>query len=516
MPFGLTNDESGYIYSSYSIGKTLHDVNGQFLPLSFNLDNSFSPVPVYLMSPFISILGVSPFTGRFMYAVFGIGVVILVFLLTKKLLNYKIAIFSAFAISISVWHLQVSRSAYEAGIALFFYILSIYIFVLKEKNGNILWSVPALILAFYSYHGTKVFYIFLIPLLILIYKNDLFKRKKELISFIFITIAVLLSFFYISSSQKVTRGDIFLWNDNSNASRVVNWEREKNTSPALLRKIFSNKPLYYLRVIRENYLEAISPQFLFLYGETSGLGGIYGTFFRGTMYIIELPLLILGFILLLKFNKRKTMYLLFLGLLISPLSSAFTIDKTYVMRSIMMLPFLCIMVGCGIYYFLDLLKKMPKIAGFVLLIIFVSTYAFLISEYLYQYYFRYNIYGAESWFGSTHELSDYIWGNKDKYKNIYVAGASNMFFLQYGIYNKIEPAEIQKSWKSKWPVKIGNVIFLSGCIDTEGKNYKPGKFFSSNFLYIASGGCHKENPPIANIKDRGEPLRVIWKMYTKI
>ena len=340
MPSGITNDEAGYIYSSYSILKTRKDLVGNFMPFSFNLDNSFSPVPVYLIIPFLSFYGISPFSGRLVFALAGIGNVILIFLIAKSLFNSKIAFFSAFMMSVSAWHLQVSRMAYDGGIALFFYLLGIYIFLKNIKNENtkkILLSLPFFLLAFYSYHATKIYFLALILVLFIVFKKELLKKKKVFLLLLFGTIIILFSFLYISITQDVTRGSVFLFKDDK-AAKMVNWEREKNSAPPILKTIFSNKPLYFLRVIRENYLEAFSPQFLFLYGETSGLSSIYGVSFRGVMYIIELPLLILGFIFLLNNKNKKIRNLIILLLIISPLPSTFTKDRTYVMRSIMMMP----------------------------------------------------------------------------------------------------------------------------------------------------------------------------------
>lgn len=514
IPSGLTNDEAGAIYNSYSIWKTGYDVTGKFLPLSINLDNSFSPVYIYSNAPFVGILGLSIFSGRLLFAFCGICTTILLFFLTKKLFkNTKIAILSMLVIAVSPWHLQISRSVYDATIALFFILFTIYIFISKAKNGNILWSLPTFILAFYSYHATKIYLFFLIPVLIFLYWQYLIHRKKELFIFIMSAFIIFFSFLFVFKTQNVTREDVFLVNDIKSATMIVNWEREKNTAPIFLRNLLSNKPLYFLRVVRENYLEAFSPQFLFLYGETGGLSGIYGTLFRGTMYIIELPLLILGFIFLLSLKDKKIKYLLLCSILIAPLPSAFTIDKTYVMRSIMLLPFLSIVVGCGIYYLLFSLKKLNTIIKVLIVISFISWYCFLVVEYLYQYHFRYNIYGAESWFRSSRDLAEYIGNNKEEFRNIYVVNPGNMFLFQYGIYNKIRPEVIQKAWNSQSPKKIENVWFISDCIDTHREFFDPEKYLAKNVIYITPGKCHQELIPKNTIKDSGEPLRIIWKIY---
>ncbi|OGH38450.1 MAG: hypothetical protein A2905_01425 [Candidatus Levybacteria bacterium RIFCSPLOWO2_01_FULL_36_10] len=517
VPSGITNDEAGLIYSTYSISKTGHDVAGEFLPLSINLDNSFSPVSIYLTAPFIRVLGLSPTSGRLPFAVAGILSIVLVYVITKRLFNNDyIALLSAFVMSVSPWHLQITRIAYETPVAVFFFLLGIFIFLKNAEKGNINWSVLPFLFGFYTYHATKIFYLALIPILIFVYKDRLLRRKKELILFILLNIFILISFIFISSKQNVSRQSVLLWSEPKKASDMVNWERDKNTAPFFVREIFNNKPLYYLRVIRENYLEVFSTQFLFLYGETEGLGGIYGIFYRGVMYILELPLLIVGLYFLWREKNNRVKLLLFSLLLISPLSSALVIDKSYVMRSAMLIPVLSIIVGYGIYSFYLLLKNNNKLPAKVILIAFVSVYAFLILEYVYQYHFRYSIYGAESWFRSSKDMVTYMQKNGKSYDNIYIAQPGIMFIFQYGIYNKLEPDKIRKLWSDPWPKKYGKLTLLESCFgDIDKTEFDPSQFLPRSTLYIVPDFCHKKFFPTSTINEVGEPLRPIWKIYEK-
>lgn len=514
MPYGITNDEAGYIYNSYSISKTLKDVNGKFLPFSFNLEDPFSPVPIYLNAIFIKIFGLSIFAGRFLYATLGVGCVLLLFLLAEELFkSTKIALTSALVLAISPWHLHISRSAYEAGVALFFFLLAFLVFRKNVKKGNINWSLPLFILAFYSYHATKIFFIFFVFVLAFTHRS-LFKRKKELAFFLAVAFLVIFSFLIIGKREGgMQRGGLFLYNDMEAASEFVNLERRKSSAPFIIRQVFNNKPLYFLRVMREKYLNAYSLQFLFLYGETSGLAGIYGTFFRGVMYIIELPLLLLGlFTLVQKFKKERN--ILLLSLLIAPLATTFTTDASYVMRTVMMIPFLCLLVGLGIISFTQIISIARKKQ---MMVIFVGCYLFLVTSYLYQYHFRYSIYGAESWFRSSRELATLIRDNRDRYNRINVVDPGQMFILQYGVFANLEPEKIQETWET-WNEKetreLENISFSSHCIDVEDEalveSLPPG------ILYVVPEikTCHKQATPSSVIKDYGEPLRTIWKIYS--
>ncbi len=140
-------------------------------------------------------------------------------------------------------------------------------------------------------------------------------------------------------------------------------------------------------------------------------------------------------------------------------------------------------------------------------------YLFLILEYVYQYHFRYNIYAAESWFRSSKDLIKFVDDNRIKYNNIYIASAGEMFLVQYGLYNKIDPKEISKLWKEAWPKKYNNVFFLENCNYFSDKEYNPKSFLPNKSLYIVPDSCYKKYKPYYSIKDLGEPLRTIWKVY---
>ena len=512
IPTGLTNDEASYIYNAYSIWHTHRDITGKLFPLSINLDNSFSPVPIYLNAPIVGIFGMTPFTGRLLFALAGIATVCVLYFLTKFLFkNEFIALTSMLVLAVSPWHVHFSRAAYDGVLALFFYLLAIYIFVSTLKKGKIYLSLPFFFLGFYSYHATKIFFVFLIPTLLFIWIKDLLKHKKSLFVFLLGILLIISSFLWIEKTQNVTRDKVFLNYNSKDAADTVNSERKVNSAPFFVRQIFDNKILYFFRVSRENYLEAFSTQFLFLYGETSGLSGIYGPAFRGELYILELPLLILGLFFLGNYKNKKSKYFIFLCLLIAPLPSAFTVDKSYALRSIMMIPFLAIIISCGIYFLKSYYRSkiLYKIGAFI----FCSFYLFLIASYLFQYYSRYSIYGAESWFRSSRDVVEYAYQHRDNYKNVYIVNSGDLL-IQYAVFGHTSPVLMQRAYESKSPKKVdSNVYLVDGCIDTHKKIFDPQTYLPKSTLYIVPSSCFPEVVPLDLIRQVGEPLRTIWKIY---
>ena len=509
VPKGISDDEAAYIYNAYSISHTGKDILGVFLPLSFNAHSSMSPVPVYLIAPFVGTMGLSAFSGRLPAALVSIGSVFLLFLITDFLFkNKRIALISALLLAISPWALQLGRNVWDVDFAAFFLLFGIYIFITKIDSKKFLWSLVPFLFAFYSYHATKIYFIFLIPVLIFFFRKELLKRKKEMIVFLCGCLLIGISFLIVLETQGVTRQtDVFLLKDK-NAAILVNWERQYNSSPWKLRDIFSNKPLYYLRVIRENYLEAFSTNFLFLYGDVDGGAQIDNIHFRGVLYVIELPLLLLGIYWLLKNKNGFPKKFLLLLLLIAPLPSTFTVDRSFVTRDIMMLPVLMIIVACGLAYLLKIIAKQKPIYKYLFISVFVLFYLFLFSEYVYQYYYRWSTYGAEGWQRSYIDLVYLINSEKNNYNQFYISGNSQDVLLQYSIFNKVDPNMVQRLWSSK-SIKIDNITMFNGCFDSKiFKALPKGTFYAS-----LESDCHYDGATSKKIVDESDPLRTIWNIY---
>ena len=510
IPAGTPDDEASYIYNSYSIWHTGRDILGNFLPLSFNAHSSQSPVEVYLTAPFVGLLGLSLFSARLPAALLGIGSVFLIFLITDLLFkNERLSVISAFLLSISPWALQINRGLWDSDFALFFFMLATYIFIKYINSKKFIWSIVPFFLAFYSYHGFKVFYLFLIPLLVFLFRKELLVRKTQLIIFIAAFVFTIGSFIFVMQTQSITRQSQVSLLSDPKAVVAVNWERQFNNAPLKIQTLFSNKALYFLTVVRENYLEPFSTNFLFLYGDTNQGSLIDNIFFRGELYIIEFPLLLLGAYMLLKNKDEKVRNLLLALLFLSPLPSAFTVDKNFVLRDITMLPVLLIIVALGFNYLLNKIYTYKKVVRFSLLAIFAFIYIFLFSEYFYQYYYRWSVYGAEGWQVSYKNLIKIIDSKKDY--NVYVSGKQKEFLVQYAIFEKKDPAIIQKIWNND-VIKIDNLTLMEGCLAGDDlSSVLPNKSIYAR----VEGGCNYKDTPIQTIYDSKEILKPIWNIYEK-
>lgn len=513
-PYGFMNDEVSYIYSGYTIAKTGgYDLAGKFLPLSIQTDSSLSPVPVYILATWFSFIPMTPLSARLPFALLGVGAVFLTYLLIKRMFNNtSIALLSSFVLSISPWHILITRGVWDGVAALFFYLLAIYLFIRFVNSSKLFLSLPAFLFAFYSYHATKIFFIVLIPVLLIVYKDKLFKNKRNAGLFIVGILSILVSFYFVTIRQGVTRQEVFIWSENNISEIVkrVDYERQKSTAPFILRQVYSNKVTVMSQMIFEKYTGIFSPEHLFTQGDVSRMFG-YGNFIKGAFYLVEAPFLLFGFYTLLKLKNKSTKALIILLLIIAPLPAVVSTGRTYFIRGIMLSPFIACLIGLGIHeFYITAIKNKQKYARCILISLAVLIYLISISRFIYNYYYQFSSVGAEYWFGSSRTLVRFLETNKDKYKSIYVANAEKMLLLQYGFFTNSDPAKIYKIWHDSWPVKIDNIEFDIDCFTIAAKkqvlNQRP-------VLLVMPASCKEKLKPTTAIADPIEPISVLWKIY---
>lgn len=524
IPSGITNDEVTYSYNAYSLFKTGKDLTGNFLPWITKIAVPFMPVPIYSNALFIGILGPSLFSARLFNVILGSLTIFLLYLLILKLFkSNKIALSSTFILSVSPWHLQLSRSAYDPVIALVLYLLAIYLFLFSIEQKKIiskvflyLSSFISFFLALFSYRAMNIIFIPVIASLIWFGFTYYKKHVKEGFMFLLGIILILSAVILINQKQGAYyTNELFNSKEspvNFNlAQTVVNSTIAHADAPLLISRIFENKITYFLRIFRENYLNAFSTNFLFTQGEAQP---VYSLWLRGMMYLIDFPLILAGFYYLYKKNKRSFQFVL-LSLLIAPLPSALG-GPTYAARSFYMLPFLATLAGGGMCLLWDYLSRFHLIKRTIFVLIFITLYFIQITSYLYQYHARYSIYGAEAWFKSTLDLSKYI--DNHKQQNVLLADASVFEFINYAFYTKMDPVIAQAVFNKGYKInryEINNVKMFYDCIGKGDDN--PKDILPLNTIYIVRNGCHTDFPADEFIRKYDgkftETSEKIWKIY---
>jgi hypothetical protein len=179
------------------------------------------------------------------------------------------------------------------------------------------------------------------------------------------------------------------------------------------------------------------------------------------------------------------------------------------LRDLLLSAFLSIIVACGIYFLISLVRN-KKITTYLMTAAIIVLYVCFISSFLYQYYYRYPIYGAEAWYRSNRELAVSIKQNLTKYDEVVLVNGANIFTAQYGIFTGTDPKQIQKNWNS-FPKKIDNLTIIDNCFSSEELNRQISS--RRKILYIAPPSCNADLPQEFTITDFGQPQKVIWQAY---
>lgn len=400
IPAGITNDELHFVLNAKSVFLNFSNLANNWNPLSLKTipHESSSELSFLLLSPIIGPLPLNLFTSRLTGAILGTLTVFILYLLAKHLIGVKIAIFVSILATINPWFIYFSRTAFDAPLAVFFILLSIY-FLLSNKN--LIFSILSILFSFYTYIGTKIL---VFPIIFItsfyVYRTGKQSSFKKLLFLNLFTLALLLNYgLTLNNSDLGNRlGEIISFSDPK-ISLEVNQNRQYSQTPGIFKTLLNNKFLSTVKFSYSKFLNSFSPNLLFLKGDETFTGSLWQ---HGYFYPIEFFTIIFGFLNL--FSKyRSIFWLLALFLFLSPLPEVIRKDSipAYALHSAFQYPILIILSGLGFYYLYSLKNKILNLT-LILIILFSLT------KFLNLYFFEYPYYAADSFGLKNRVLSYYL------------------------------------------------------------------------------------------------------------
>ncbi|KKP48307.1 MAG: hypothetical protein UR39_C0001G0102 [Candidatus Woesebacteria bacterium GW2011_GWA1_33_30] len=436
----LYGDELTIVYDSYSLLLTGKDQTGEAFPLTFKMGVGRPAGYVYGSVPFVAIFGPSVWGVRGLSFVSGLGIIVLMYFLGKKLFSEKVGLIASFLTAISMWDIYLSRAGFEAHFALFLALFGVVMFLYKKYIPMAL----GIGLAIFTYPTFKL----TLPLLLLIlviYTNfkEIIKSKLFIIALIILTLFAALS---IRETLKGVSEERFLRlnvlsdsNLREEITQKINEERTLSTLPKIIKPLVYNKPLKYVRVLFEGYMENLSPEFLFLRGDRNPR---HNPGEWGMLYIIELLVLLFG-LYQLKKNSPKDLYLLLTWILIVPLATMF-LGQTHALRNNLMIPPFILISA----YALDCVSKKMRF------IIFTMMCVQLIAVLVTIYYYAPNKFGS---FWSLEAKNASLKAIKESQDHeIMLSTDIDNIEYAYPVYAKVDPRLVISQYQ-KWPKIYGNV-----------------------------------------------------------
>jgi 4-amino-4-deoxy-L-arabinose transferase-like glycosyltransferase len=440
-------DEAAYGYNAYSLMHTGRDEYGEFLPVVLRSFDDYKPaLYLYLVIPFVSLLGVTTEAVRLPSAIAGIITVFLTYKLVMILFKREdIAILTAVLLAISPWHIQFSRVGFEANVGVLLNMCMVYFFLRGLKRPwFLIFAAICGGLSIYAYQSEKVFTPLLGLALVAVYWASIKKISlRFLLSAVIIGFVVIspILFYLVSNQHALTRAkETSIFADTANINRYdlrIQEDRNRNDS---ISKVFDNRRVFYVIKIIDGYLAHFSLKWLFITGD---LNQRHHAPSMGLLYLFELPLLLFGiYRFIFHPFDRKSKLLVLLWFFIVPIPASITREVPHAVRTINFLPLFQLFTAVGIVslfgYFLPYQRKSMKHKGmiFSLYTLFFLFASFNMLYYLNQYFVQMNYYTGKDWQYGYLQAISFVKAYENEYESIVVSDNSQfsesyIFFLYY-------------------------------------------------------------------------------------
>lgn len=454
IPVGLHGDEASIGYNAYSLLKTGKDQNGVSFPLAIDQFGDFRPAGYhYLDIPFIKYLGLNTLAVRLPSALFGIATIaIFYFLVFELFASIPLALLSSSFLAISPWHINISRATSEGVVAGFFIILGFFLLLrafsqVRSSLFFLILGFGSLFISFLFYHSARLFVpAFLIPFLGIVFLTRKPTRQVKTYAVVFMVMLIVALGGVMKFGQGAARpSTVSIFNIPGGDREIFQQIGEDGTRPAVITRILHNKALFYGRLFLASYFWHFNGEFLF---NSTGMPIRYKIPWTANMYLVDLPLILVGAAALLLDGLRKKKYLLLLPLAwlaVGALPAGLTWeDLPNVQRASLMIPALLLISAYGLLEVLSLVSHKAIQKLFLLGYAAFLFYGFFIFFHNYFYHLPRH----EPWHRSaaTPELIQTVLNLKISQGNapVIMTTESNNNFIFYLFYTAFDPAKFQQ------------------------------------------------------------------------
>lgn len=445
-PPSLTWDEAAWGYNAYSLGADGRDEFGRFLPYDYleSFGDFKPPLYAYLAILPVKIFGLNEFATRFPSAFFGVLSVLLTYFLVKEIFQKSdrrdlYALAAAGILAISPWHIMLSRAAFEANVATFFIIFGVWSYLkgMTGKQRYLYLSAVSFALSFYVFNTARIVTPVIVLILAIAFRQQLLMRRKHTLLAAFFGALLLFPIipFLLSPQASLRFREVNIFSDISVIQRAN--QQIKNDQNALWSKVIHNRRFSYTIEYLRHYFDHFNPTFLFVKGDGNPK---FSTQDVGSLYIWELPFLIIGTLLLFK-KKEGFWWILPIWLLVSILPSATARETPHALRIASSMPTFQTLVAYGFISTYFFLKKKRKFFSIIFFII-VSLNLFY---FLHEYYIHYPREFSREWQYGYKESISYVQKVQSNYDKILVTTELGRPYIYYLFYLRTAPSDFRKN-----------------------------------------------------------------------
>ena len=518
-PIGLVHDEIHQLVNAKSLALTGKGAAGTGAGIFQNepyCDGNcvFGELPSYLLIPFAFFRTTFPSLKIPLILLSVLMIYWFIKLFENLTKNKWIGLTVGLMIAINPWAINFGRTAYENVFSFMFYAWSLYLFSIKTfKLKNQIWAIILGFAASLSYFGAKPIFV---PLVLVGLGYGFWMEKKNIKKYLILGILVLglmggyglvLKNSYAGTRMKETSLM------NNEIIGQVNEERRMSLEIPVLRDLFINKYTVLSKILLKKYFFGLAPNYLFNEGEMG-----YDHFMISNhpfMYLIDLPMIILGFYYLATISIPSVFFILTIifTLPITPMISNYF--STYALTNGLVYPLLSAIAGVGIYYLIKIIKN--KKAKSLIKIIMAIIYLISLINFGVMYWYRTPFEKSAGWVFFERQAVRYISllkENNNQEKIEVITGDPVDMIYEYGIFSgKINDKEFIKAMNQTIKTReyeIDGIKFSKTCPEKIEKE--------KIYLLAANMDCIKEPNNLARIaepRDAGSkwliPIEILCK-----
>lgn len=447
IPGSLNIDEAAVGYTSFSLLHTGMDEHGVFLPLSLQSFGDWKlPGYSYFGTIPVAVFGLNEFSTRIPSATAGIIAVLLSFYISLKLFKRKdIALITAFLFAVSPWNIYFSRAAYEVNLATTFFLIGLSAFLkyLEEPTRKLWWLILSGIffgITVFTYNSFIIFTPLFVVGAVYLYRDRLKFNWKLLVPALILVIMVAVSFYFSIFTSTNKTSTLLVFNDPNTIYNRVEKIRGDKASNSPIEKIIYNKITGGVYQFGQNYLSAFSPSFLFDKGGDKLVDNL-GYF--GNLYFIDALFILAGFAGLL-LQREKSLKLIILWLVLSPIPAALTKNPQSSTRLFLLMPVLAIVSSYGVWQIMQFLRN-KNIKNYVFKLLLLALFIYNVALFIDGYFVHLNSQRARFWDYGYKQAVELSLKYPD-YK-IVMRGPENFPYIYFLFYNQYDSNKFREEVK---------------------------------------------------------------------
>lgn len=452
VPPSVSLDEASISYNAYSIIKTGGDEYGEFPIISHRAyDDWRRAMHLYLVIPFISLLGMNTVSVRLPAVILSFLTVLAVYKITlllfskKSTLSTPIALMTAFLLTISPWHIYLSRIGHESNSFFSFFIFGI-LFILRVKKGivDIIIAMVFFLLSAISYpSGQIIAPLFIAGIFFLFRKKILIKiplRQKAILLFALIVLIIPIGrgVFSEESLLRYKGTSIFTTQPQLTTEYAVK-RAEAIEKGKFFEVILYNRRVLMFRQAAEGYFSHYNPSWLF----SNSFYEPHKVPKMGLLYIWQAPFIIIGVIVLLfsKLLDLRVKGLIILWFFLSPLPGSIATQFPHAMRSYSAVVVWQIFTAFGLVYFYYWLPKLRR----VMMCLFIFIIGVSLHLFYKNYFITFPQEQSKSFQYALSQAIPYVLSQEDQYKKIVFSNTENMYqsYMLFLYHSNYDPLRYQ-------------------------------------------------------------------------